>query len=176
VRTVARNTATLVAVMLIPALVVAALIAIVLHFAGCATLPQPIPFPQPIAADVAWQCVGGTGPTPAMVIVPQSQLTCSNTTTIPQGYGCGRVGFPMLPSQPSCVCQAGDESGSPIRVAQTGPPVFPKLQQLDEMAVVHELLHRRILQQTGDDDRLHKDPRWANLLPVCNAQLKKQGF
>jgi hypothetical protein len=148
-----------------------------LALAGCATVgPATIPMTPPSVADEAWRCVGGTGPTPAMVIVPQSQLTCSNTTTIPQGYGCGRVGFPMLPSQPSCMCQAGDESGSPIRVAQTGPPVFSSLQPWHETALVHELEHRRLLQQGLDEDILHRGAGWATVVPACNTKLQEEGF
>jgi hypothetical protein len=156
---------------------VGALFLVVDCLAGCATVgPATIPMTPPSVADEAWRCVGGTGPTPAMVIVPQSQLTCSNTTTIPQGYGCGRVGFPMLPSQPSCVCQAGDESGSPIRVAQTGPPVFPKLQRLSDMAIDHEMYHRFLLQVFGDDDRNHVRPGWRTTVPGCDAKLASEGY
>ena len=142
---------------------------------GCATVPQPIPLAQPVAADIGWACVGGTGPTPVVVVVPQAQLTCSNTTTVPQGFGCGRVGYPMLPSSP-CVCVAGLEHGSPIQIARTGPPVFPTLQEWHETALVHEMMHRRLLQMGEDEDILHKGAVWTTTVPDCNRKLQDEGF
>jgi hypothetical protein len=151
-----------------------AVVAALLLF-GCATVPQPIPMAQPVAADIGWACVGGTGPTPVVVVVPQSQLTCSNTTTVPQGFGCGRVGYPMLPSLP-CVCVAGLEHGSPMQIARTGPPVFPALQEWHDTALVHEMEHRRLLQMGEDEDILHKGAVWLTTVPDCNTRLMEEGF
>jgi hypothetical protein len=151
------------------------LTAILALLVGCATGPSPIPMPQPTVADAAWRCVGGQGPTPVVAIVPQSQLTCSNTKTVPLGFGCGRVGFPMTPSLP-CVCVAGLEHGSPILVARTGPPVFPDLQPWHTTALVHEMQHRRLLQQGLDEDAQHVGVAWRTTVPTCNEQLANQGL
>jgi hypothetical protein len=154
---------------------VGALFLVVECMAGCATLPQPIPMAQPVAADVAWQCVGGVGPTPVVQVLPQSQLTCSNTDVVAHGFGCGRPGYPMTPSLP-CMCVAGLEHGSPILIARTGPPVFSALQPWHETALVHELYHRRLLQQGLDEDILHAGPGWRTTVPTCNQRLQDQGF
>jgi hypothetical protein len=127
---------------------------------------------QPVAADVAWQCVGGVGPTPVVVVIPQAQLTCRNSPgAAMDGFGCGRIGFTMAPSAP-CVCVAGDENGSPIRIARTEPP----LQPWHTTALTHELLHRRLLELYGDDDRAHSRVEWTTVVPACNARLMEEGF
>ena len=148
---------------------------LLLALASCATLPQPIPMAQPVAADVAWQCVGGIGPTPVVQVVPQTQLTCSNTDVVAHGFGCGRPGYPMTPSLP-CVCVAGLEHGAPILIARTGPPVVPSLQSWHETALVHELEHRRLLQQGLDEDILHKGIAWTTVVPSCNETLRNGGY
>ena len=156
--------------------VVGALFWLLSCLAGCATVgPTVIPMAQPTVADEAWACVGGTGPTPVVAIVPQSELTCSNRTTTPLGFGCGRPGYPMTPSLP-CVCVAGDEHGSPIRVARTGPPVFPVLQPWHQTALVHELEHRRLLQQGLDEDIGHSGKVWTTVVPACNRKLEDEGM
>ena len=149
------------------------LLAASLLLASCATVgPATIPMAQPVAADIAWACLGGTGPTPTVVVVPQAQLTCRNSPgTVMEGYGCGRLGYPMAPSAP-CVCQAGDESGSPIRIARTEPP----LQGWHDTALTHEFYHRLLLELYGDDDRLHSGPGWHTTVPTCNAHLMDMGF
>ena len=144
--------------------------ALLLALAGCATAPV-ITNPQPVVADVAWRCVGGTGPTPTVQILEQAQLTCRNSPgTQMAGFGCGRPGYFMAPSLP-CVCQAGEEHGSPIRIARTSPP-------LDDWKnlIVHELYHRRLLQQGLDEDTMHTGAGWTTVVPTCNAKLRDGGY
>jgi hypothetical protein len=127
---------------------------------------------QPVAADISWACLGANGPPPTVVVVPQSQLTCRDSPgTQMQGFGCGRIGFTMAPSAP-CVCVAGDENGSPIRIARTEPP----LQPWHATALTHELLHRRMLDLYGDDDRTHARVEWSTLRPACDRKLEDNGF
>ena len=144
--------------------------ALLLALAGCATAPV-ITNPQPVVADVAWRCVGGTGPTPTVQILEQAQLTCRNSPgTQMAGFGCGRPGYFMAPSLP-CVCQAGEEHGSPIRIARTSPP-------LDDWKnlIVHEMYHRRLLQQGLDEDTMHTGAGWATVVPACDTKLQEEGF
>ena len=151
--------------------VVGALFWLLSCLAGCATVPA-IVHPQPVVADTAWACVGGTGPTPEVQILEQAQLTCRNSPgTVMMGFGCGRVGFTMAPSLP-CVCLAGLEHGTPIQVARPGTPPIP----WHETALVHELLHRRLLQQGLDEDTMHTGAGWTTVVPTCNAKLRDGGY
>ena len=150
--------------------VVGALFWLLSCLAGCATVPV-IVHPQPVVADTAWACVGGTGTTPEVQILEQADLTCRNSPgTQMAGFGCGRKGYFMAPSSP-CVCQAGEEHGSPIRVARTSPP-------LDDwrMLIVHEMNHRALLQRTGDEDALHSGPSWVTTVATCNEMIRNGGY
>lgn len=150
--------------------VVGALFWLLSFLAGCATVPV-IMMPQPTIADAAWACVGGHGPTPAVQILGQDELTCRNSPGEPMmGFGCGTVKYHMAPSTP-CVCYAGLEHGSPIQVARPGVPPIP----WSQTALTHELNHRALLQNTGDEDAYHTGATWTTVVAGCNQRLRDTG-
>ena len=145
------------------------LTAILALLVGCATVPVPIHPPASVVQD-AWECIGGTGPAPAVQVFLQADLTCRNSPGEPMaGFGCGRAGFHMAPSMPSCLCEAGSEHNGEIKVARPGDPPVPWGKTTLPHEDLHELIRRSNPQ--GWDDQGHTDARFYTLVPVCAAKL-----